>query len=73
MKELIKNTEARYINYSKLLEELFKEKSLYLIDEFNSYRLLLKENRNIEELLLKNLLKEQEYLNEGCNPPYFYK
>lgn len=73
MKELIKNTEARYINYSKLLEELFKEKSLYLIDEFNSYRLLLKDNRNIEELLLKSLLKEQEHLNEGCNPPYFYK
>jgi hypothetical protein len=73
MKNLIKNTEIRYIDYSNQLETLFKEKSLYQVEEFNSYRLLLKEWRNIEELLLKSLSEEQEYINGGMNPPYFYK
>ena len=73
MKNLIKNTEIRYIDYSNQLETLFKEKSLYQVKEFDSYRLLLKEWRNIEELLLKSLSEEQEYINGGLNPPYFYK
>lgn len=73
MKELIKNSEARYINYSVLLETLYKEKSLFKTEDFDYYKALLRDNKNEEERFLNSCVLEQSFNNQGLNYPFMYK
>lgn len=74
LKHLIKFTEERYISYKKMLEDVFKDKvSFPPGDEFTEwYKELLREGKNREEGLLKDLREEIEYFRQGMNPPFCY-
>lgn len=74
LKHLIKFTEERYISYKKMLEDIFKEKNAFPPgDEFTEwYKELLREGKNREEGLLKELRLEMEHHRHGLNPPCFY-
>lgn len=72
LKYLIKNTEARYIDYTKMLADLFKNKDLYAGEHFDWYKDTLRDNKNSEEKALKSLRLELEHLRHGMNPPFCY-
>lgn len=72
LRPLIKNTEARYIDYGKMLAALYKEKDEYDVEFFEWYKALLRDGKNDEERLLKKLRLEQEYARQGLNPPFCY-
>ena len=77
LKQLIKNSEERFISYKKLLEDLNRNKKSLIADGipeediawFNS---LLRDNKNEEEKYMKLLVIERRYENESMNPPYYY-
>ncbi|MBD3195134.1 MAG: hypothetical protein GF317_08775 [Candidatus Lokiarchaeota archaeon] len=70
LKELIKNSEQRVKEYKELLSNVFRNKD---IDYPDWYKQLLRENKNREEVWLKELVKEKTYENQGLNPPFCYK
>jgi len=77
LRPLIKNTEARYIDYGKMLAELYKEKAEWEktpegAEFFEWYKTLLRDGKNDEERILKKLRLEQEYARQGLNPPFCY-
>ena len=77
LKQLIKNSEERFISYKKLLEDLNRNKKSLIADGipeediawFNS---LLRDNKNEEEKYMKLLVIERRYENESMNPTYYY-
>jgi len=74
---LIKNTEARYIDYGKMLAELYKEKAEWEktpegAEFFEWYKSMLRDYKNMEEKTLKELRLEQEHARQGLNPPFCY-
>ena len=72
LKYLIKNTETRYIEYTKMLADLFKNKALYDVESFDWYKENLRDGKNSEEKTLKSLRLELEHLRHGMNPPFCY-
>jgi hypothetical protein len=70
LKEYIKNSELRVKEYKELLSNLFKDKNTEYPDW---YKQSLRDNKNFEELNLKELVKEQTNINQGLNPPFCYK
>jgi len=68
LKDLIKNTEERYISYKKILEDLYKNK-IVIPDWFKD---LLHEMKNTEKELMEKLIEERINENQGLNPPYCY-
>ena len=66
LRPLIKNTEARYIDYGKILTELYKEKAEW------EKTPMLRDYKNMEEKTLKELRLEQEHARQGLNPPFCY-
>lgn len=74
LKHLVRFTEERYIWYKKQLEWVFKDKAVWNPeDEFTIwYREFLREQKNNEEIDLKELRLELEYLRQGMNPPFCY-
>lgn len=71
LKGLIKNAEDIVLSYKAMLEDAYKNKALFG-DDFESYKALLRENKNYEELRLKNLVEERIFEKEGLNPPFCY-
>lgn len=74
LKHLIRFTEDRYISYKKMLEDMFKDKATFVPgDPFTEwYKELLREGKNREENLLKDLREEIEHCRHGINPPFCY-
>jgi hypothetical protein len=74
LKELIKNSNERVTDYKNLLEEVYKDKITFPLDNdlVNWYKSFLRENKNLEQNLLKQLVKEKTFENEGLNPPFYY-
>ncbi len=76
LKELIKRSEERYIDYKKQIEDAHRNKDQYnKVDPelFESFKLLLRDLKNSEEKWLKGLVEEKKFENEGLNPPFCYK
>ena len=71
LKQLIKNTEERFISYKVLLEDISKVK-LEPSELLTWYKSLLRDNKNNESSNLKKLVEEKTYENEGLNPPFLY-
>ncbi len=69
MKTLIKNCEYRMSSYKSMLEDIYKNKT---VDYPEWYKEILREGKNHEKILLKELIAEKTNENEGLNPPYFY-
>jgi len=74
LKIFIRDTEARYIDYKKMLEGTFKDKSNFPPeDEFTEwYKDLLKYGKKVEESALKDLKEELTYFRQELNPPFYY-
>lgn len=74
LKELVKLTENRYIEYTKMLEDNYKDKINFPPkDELSIwYKELLKEEKKQSEINLKSLREELTYYRQGLNPPYCY-
>ena len=75
LRKLIKTTEERYLSYKKMLEYMFKDKISFPLNDINVewYKELLRDGKNQEEGILKELRLELEYHRSGLNPPTFYK
>lgn len=75
LKELIKNTEERVASYKKMLEDVSRDKINFPpTDEFVEwYKSFLREFKNLEQSLLKDLVEEKTNENQGLNPPFCYK
>lgn len=75
LKQLIQKSEARFVSYKKLIEEVYKDKINFPPDDefIIWYKNFLRDNKNDEEIWLKKLIKEKTHENEGINPPYCYK
>ena len=67
LKELIRNTEERYVSYKKMLDEIFKTPG-----ETEWFKEILRDGRNTEQTLLKKLVEEKSFENDGLNPPFCY-
>lgn len=74
LKTLIKNAEDRVTDYKKMLEDVHKDKINFpQTDDFvNWYKLFLRENKNFEQIWLKELVEERTNEKEGLNPPFCY-
>jgi len=74
LKTLIKNSEERVVDYKKMLEEVHKDKINFPPNSELTvwYKTFLRENKNSEQLWLKELIEERTYENEGLNPPFYY-
>ncbi len=57
-KLLITNSEQRLISYKKQLTELYKDKNLYVTEDFEWLRIYFKEMKTIEERFWKSLVVE---------------
>jgi Mn-containing catalase len=76
IKFLIKNYESHILSYGEMLKDVSINRKDYikvLGEEFTDWH----KNNCREELnecksWLKDLVKEQTYLNQGLNPPYCY-
>jgi len=75
LKILIKNSEERFISYKKLLEELNKNKNIFIVDDkfVIWYKNFVRDCKNDEQIWLKKLIKEKTHENEGLNPISCYK
>jgi len=75
LKELIFNTESRYISYKKMIEDVHKDKVSFPPDSeyVKWYKDMLRDGKNYEEGLLRRLIEEKKNEKEGLNPPYCYK
>lgn len=75
LKQYIRNTEERFKSYKTLLEEVNKDKIHFPANNpfVEWYKTLLRENKNFEQTLLKKLVEEKTFENEGLNPPFCYK
>ena len=73
--KLISNTEERTMCYKQLLEEVGRDKEHFPpTDEFVIwFKSHLREEKSRNQSLLKELIEEKTYENEGLNPPYCYK
>lgn len=72
MKEIIKSAEQVYIDSSKSLEILFKNKSLYNDDELNWLKEEFRWIKNESKSFLKNMLEDKENYDSGLNYPFYY-
>ncbi len=75
LKQLIRNSEERFISYKKLLEEVFKDKINFPLEDKLTiwYKEYLRESKSNEENYLKKLIKEKEYLNQQLNSPFLHE
>lgn len=72
LKNLIRFTEERYIDYKKNIENLYKEKNNIDENFFEWFNRELKDFKNIEERNLKRFQLELTHEKCGMNPPYCY-
>ena len=70
LKVIVRNSEARFLDYKKLLENTFKDKSAFSESEW--YKDILREAKNFEETYLKKVRQEITDLRQNINPEYFY-
>lgn len=69
LKELIKNAEDRHLFYKGAISHpMYRDLDKDCLSLKNLLRDLLNDNKK----WLKDLKEEQEYINQGLNPPYFY-
>ncbi len=74
LKTMIKNCESRLVHWKLMLEDIHKNKDKALVnDEFMEwYKEFLRDMKNFDQILLKELVEEKRYENEELNPPHFY-
>jgi hypothetical protein len=70
LKEFIKNSEARFVWYKQELERMYKSGEAKADPEWMK---TLKELKSMQEATLRDLREEQTHLNQGLNPPFFYR
>lgn len=74
MKNIIKQTEERIVEYKQLLSEINKDKSNYPpTEEFTLwFKDFIRERLNTNKAFLKGIVKEYEYSRHGLNPVCCY-
>jgi len=72
---LIRSYEDRVASYKELLKEASMDKEHFPPDSdiVIWYKAILREGKAENQSILKDLVKEKEYENQGLNPPYCYK
>ena len=78
MKNLIKNTEERIAWYKTQLGNISRYKKDYIDEDISKedyewYKDYIRDQKSTNERFLKELVEEQTYLNQGLNPPFYYK
>jgi DNA-binding protein YbaB len=72
LKTLVRNSEDRYIDSKKQLEDLFKYSKLYDKEDLDWLKEFWRESKNKAESELKQNQKELTHYNQGMNPPFCY-
>ena len=67
LKNIVKRAEERIANWKEQLTDYHKNKF-----DIEWYKDLLREGKNRDETLLKNMREELTYFNQGLNPPFCY-
>lgn len=74
LRELVRNSEYRYISYKQMLDDFFRGKSNFKVgdDLIDWYKELLREGKNTAESDLKHFREELTDFRQGMNPPFCY-
>ena len=74
LKQLIANTEQRFISYKGMLEDVNRNRDIFPPEDEGviKYKEMLRENKNSEQVYLKKMIEEKRNENEGLNPPWCY-
>lgn len=75
LKELVKQSEERFIWFKKELSSLYSQRDVFdPDDEFTIwYKSYLREQKTINESWMKSLVEERDFLRNGLSSPYLYK
>lgn len=74
LKQSVRFYEATYIDYTKMLELMFRDRTNFLsADEFTIwYKDLLREGKNSSKIHMEQAREELTYYRQELNPPFCY-
>lgn len=70
LKKLINIYQTRVTEYKSLFKDIHINKTVFEQDDF--YKSFLRELKNEDEKVLKELVSELTYYKQGLNPPFCY-
>lgn len=75
LKELVKNTEERFIWYKKEMENIGRNRDHFPPDDpfIQWYKAHVREMKNMEDTHLTKLREELTLVRQGVNAPLFYR